>query len=341
MDPIGLRARELRSRRQVARRSTAGRRSTRPAGSSTARWSNGPAALRRALLTQRMCSSRRAGREAADLRARPGAAPQDMPAVRAIVRERGRRRLPVLVADSRRREERRSSRCGRSRRRSSRDDVHHTRTSVTSHISARHRREMALPLLDSMAPAQTPLRATAASPKNRFACFYVPHGATMDKWTPAAEGGGFAFTEILKPLEPFRDQHQRCQRPGASLRGRRRRRRCLGGREPHPCRGGVPDGRVPEKGARAHLGVSADQVAAQHIGQDTPLPSLELSIEEAVLGCEAAFSCAYRNSISGSRRRCRCRCRTIRGWCSRRCSATAAPGPARGRRQNREACSIQ
>jgi hypothetical protein len=57
-------------------------------------------------------------------------------------------------------------------------------------------------------------------------------------------------------------------------------------------------GSVPERGARAHLGVSADQVAAQYIGQDTPLPSLELSIEESVLNCEAAFSCAYRNSIS-------------------------------------------
>ena len=57
-------------------------------------------------------------------------------------------------------------------------------------------------------------------------------------------------------------------------------------------------GAVPERGPQAHLGVSADQVAAQHIGQDTPLPSLELSIEEAVLACEAAFSCAYRNSIS-------------------------------------------
>ena len=44
--------------------------------------------------------------------------------------------------------------------------------------------------------------------------------------------------------------------------------------------------------------MSVDQVAAQHIGQDTPLPSLELSIEEAVLACEASFSCAYRNSIS-------------------------------------------
>ena len=65
---------------------------------------------------------------------------------------------------------------------------------------------MGLPLLDSMIPAQTALRLTAATPKNRFACIYVPHGATMDKWTPATEGSGFAFTEILKPLEPFRDR---------------------------------------------------------------------------------------------------------------------------------------
>src|SRR4051812_50167709 len=65
---------------------------------------------------------------------------------------------------------------------------------------------VALPFLDAMAPAQTPLRSTAATPKNRFACFYVPHGATMDKWTPAGEGTGFAFSEILKPLEPFRDR---------------------------------------------------------------------------------------------------------------------------------------
>ena len=65
---------------------------------------------------------------------------------------------------------------------------------------------VALPFLDAMAPAQTPVRSTAASPKARFACFYVPHGATMDKWTPSTTGTGFAFTEILKPLEPFRER---------------------------------------------------------------------------------------------------------------------------------------
>src|SRR5262249_13908230 len=65
---------------------------------------------------------------------------------------------------------------------------------------------VALPLLDSMVPAQTPLAKTAATPKSRFCGIYVPHGATMDKWTPAQEGTGFEFSESLKPLEKYRDR---------------------------------------------------------------------------------------------------------------------------------------
>jgi hypothetical protein len=157
---------------------------------------------------------------------------------------------------------------------------------------------VALPLLDSMVAAQTPLKNSAAAPKTRFAACYVPHGATMDKWTPSSEGAGFAFTEILKPLEPHRDRINVVS----------------GLAHPYVAGAGGADvsaganhtraaavfltGSVPARGAQAHLGVSVDQVAAQHIGQDTPLPSLELSIEEAVLACEATFSCAYRNSIS-------------------------------------------
>ena len=157
---------------------------------------------------------------------------------------------------------------------------------------------VALPFLDAMVPAQTPVRTTAATPKTRFASFYVPHGATMDKWTPSTQGAGFSFTEILKPLEPFREHVNVVS----------------GLAHPYVAGAGGADvsaganhtraaavfltGAIPEKGPRAHLGVSADQVAAQQIGQDTPLPSLELSIEESVLACEAAFSCAYRNSIS-------------------------------------------
>ena len=94
---------------------------------------------------------------------------------------------------------------------------------------------VALPLLDSMVPAQTPLAKTAASSKSRLSCIYVPHGATMDKWTPDAEGKGFEFTEILTPLEKYRDRRQRRDQPRAPSRGRRgvgrrRRPRALGRR---------------------------------------------------------------------------------------------------------------
>jgi uncharacterized protein DUF1552 len=64
---------------------------------------------------------------------------------------------------------------------------------------------MALPFLESMVPAQTPLSKTAANPKSRLTCIYIPHGATMDHWTPATEGTSFEFSEILKPLEPYRE----------------------------------------------------------------------------------------------------------------------------------------
>src|SRR5258708_18284473 len=61
---------------------------------------------------------------------------------------------------------------------------------------------LALSMLDSMVPAQTPLRAA----KPRFLGIYVPHGATMDKWTPGQVGSGFEFSESLKPLEKLRDR---------------------------------------------------------------------------------------------------------------------------------------
>jgi len=153
---------------------------------------------------------------------------------------------------------------------------------------------VALPLLDSMVPAQTPLARTAATSKSRLSCIYVPHGATMDKWTPAADGKGFQFTEILSPLEKFRD------------------RVSIVSNLAHPAAGGVGSdagadharsaavflsGVHPEQGS-IHVGSTIDQIAAQRIGQDTPLPSIELSIEEVALSCGSGYACAYSNTIS-------------------------------------------
>src|SRR5262249_10852019 len=65
---------------------------------------------------------------------------------------------------------------------------------------------IALPFLESMVPAQTPLARTAAAPTQRFGFFYVPHGSIMKDWTPTQDGAVFEFSPILKPLEKFRDQ---------------------------------------------------------------------------------------------------------------------------------------
>jgi hypothetical protein len=157
---------------------------------------------------------------------------------------------------------------------------------------------IALPLLDSMVPARTVLAQTAAAPKSRLASIYVPHGATMDKWTPATAGSNFVFSEILKPLEPFRDRvcvvsdlkHQ----PVAPWTGED-----TGGAENHVRAAAVfLSGAHPMKGEHAFLGPTIDQVAAEAIGQETPLPSLELSIEPVGLNCDADFTCAYRNTLS-------------------------------------------
>src|SRR5437667_1371268 len=65
---------------------------------------------------------------------------------------------------------------------------------------------LALPLLEAMVPALTPLRLTAAAPVRRFVGIWHPHGAAPGYWSPTKEGRDFDFSFITKPLEPFRDR---------------------------------------------------------------------------------------------------------------------------------------
>jgi len=154
---------------------------------------------------------------------------------------------------------------------------------------------LALPFLESMVPAQTALQRTAASPKTRFGAIYIPHGSIIGKWKPKTAGLNFEMTEILKPLEPYRDQLtivSNLAHPSAYGGD--------GSAGVHHARSSAVylSGVHPESGAQASLGVTVDQVIAQRLGQDTPLPSLELSIESAGLNCGAGLTCAYRNTIS-------------------------------------------
>jgi hypothetical protein len=153
---------------------------------------------------------------------------------------------------------------------------------------------IALPFLESMVPAGTPLAQTAAKARTRLGCIYVPHGATMDKWTPAREGSGFDLSEILQPLAPFRERinvvsdlsHPQAYGGGSATSNHNRSAATF------------LSGAHAEAGPQAHLGITMDQFAAQHIGQDTPLPSLEMMIEDATLSCGDGLSCAYRDTIS-------------------------------------------
>jgi hypothetical protein len=153
---------------------------------------------------------------------------------------------------------------------------------------------LALPLLESMIPAGV-ARAAAATPRVRLACVYVPHGAVMSRWTPTRTGTDFELTEILKPLEPFRDRVNIVS--GLTLPLAYGQDASAGAN--HTRSSAVfLTGAQPGTGAEAELGISLDQVVAKHIGQDAPLPSLELAIEDGSLSCGAGLSCAYRNTIS-------------------------------------------
>jgi len=153
---------------------------------------------------------------------------------------------------------------------------------------------IALPFLESMVPAATPLRQTAAAARTRFGAIYFPHGATMYKWTPEAEGTNFEFSEILQPLKPFRDQiniisdmsHPAAYGGGSATSNHTRSAAAF------------LSGANARIGTQAYLGVTVDQIIAQKLGQDTAMPSLELGIEDPSLSCGDGLSCAYRDTIS-------------------------------------------
>ena len=152
---------------------------------------------------------------------------------------------------------------------------------------------VALPLLESMVPAMTALAQSPAQPALRFGAVYVPNGAAMRYWLP--EPGGLDFKPVVQPLEPFRSQVNIINNLSRA-----------GGRS-------VTDHAVSSAGWLSgavakqteaediEVGISIDQVLAGAIGQETPLPSIELATEDFtgyVGGCVPGYSCAYMNSIS-------------------------------------------
>ena len=154
---------------------------------------------------------------------------------------------------------------------------------------------VSLPLLDAMVPSLTALQLTPAQPRMRFGAVYVPNGVIPGQWFPTAEGSAFEFSPSLKPLERFRDhilvtsgldsvpppppgERQYNNHADASTR--------------------FLTDVTPSRTLRA--GVSIDQILAKHVGQDTALPSMEMTLEPVDSGasCDFGRSCIYTGTIS-------------------------------------------
>jgi hypothetical protein len=145
---------------------------------------------------------------------------------------------------------------------------HVSRRTVLKGIGA----SIALPLLDAMSPATTAWAQTpAGSTPKRFAFVGFPHGAIMDRWSPKETGADFTMSPILEPLTPFRKHLT-----------------IVSGLRNKPAESPEPHGYIEptwlscvklwEHGvASPDAGVTADQFIARHIGQETRLPSLELT----------------------------------------------------------------
>ncbi len=168
---------------------------------------------------------------------------------------------------------------------------------------------VSLPLLESMLPAQTPTRETAAVSPTRLACLQMVHGsAGADKygagknlWSPAAEGHNFDLTPTsMSPLEAFRDYLTIIS--NTDCRNAEAFRLAEVGADHFRTSAVFLTQAKPKmtEGSDVYAGTSIDQLYAQRFGRDTPLPSLELSIDNLAQSgaCAYGYSCVYTDSIS-------------------------------------------
>ena len=155
---------------------------------------------------------------------------------------------------------------------------------------------IALPLLDAMVPSMTAWAKTAAKPVRRLGFVYVPMGSDINRWTPP--GGTGALGELSPSLSPL-----------AALKDRINVVTNLELKNAYPGTHATSNASFLSA-AKAkwtestdyYLGTTVDQIAAQQIGQDTQLPSLELAMDllDMVGQCDNGYACVYQNNLSWS-----------------------------------------
>jgi hypothetical protein len=151
---------------------------------------------------------------------------------------------------------------------------------------------LSLPLLDAMTPAL----AAATKPIRRMGYCYIPMGAYIKEWTPASPNGPLGeLSPALKSLASVKDyitvltnMELRNAYPGT-----------------HATSNAAFLSAATAKWTEStdyRLATTADQIAAQSIGQATRLPSLELAMDllSTVGQCDNGYACVYQNNLSWS-----------------------------------------
>ena len=252
----------------------------------------------------------------------------DMPTIRQDRPGRDGERLSDVVADSRRGEERGvPDGAGRTkaeigaaqasvqvpsaisrRRHDVSDRKHLSRRTALRGLGA----TVALPLLDSMIPARSVFaqdRRGRAAGRTRLVCIEQVHGAAgcseygmaQNLWNPAATGRSFDLSKgSLAPLEPFRNHLTIVSNTDARMAEAFAPAEVGGD---HFRSSAVMYTHVRPKlteGSDVRVGTSMDQLYVQKFGQDTPIPSMQLSIEpvDQSGGCAYGYACVYTDTIS-------------------------------------------
>src|SRR5438445_3536464 len=154
---------------------------------------------------------------------------------------------------------------------------------------------LALPLLEAMVPAATPLVRTAANPVRRLGFVFMPMGCDITRWTPPGENRLDELSPILSSLAPVKEHVTAITNlelqnayPGSHATS-------------NSAFLSAAKAKLTES-TDYYLGTTVDQIAAQHIGQKTQLPSLELAMDlmQVVGQCDNGYACVYQNNLSWS-----------------------------------------
>jgi hypothetical protein len=154
---------------------------------------------------------------------------------------------------------------------------------------------VALPFLESMAPAMTSATQSPARSPLRFGAVYLPNGCVMENWTPKTTAARLELRPVLEPLEAFRDR--------ITVIGNLTRAGGKNSTDHAVSSAGWLTGALAKQteAEDIRVGIGIDQALARSVGQETPFPSLEFATEDFsgyVGGCVPGYSCAYMNTIS-------------------------------------------